>query len=46
MTATTIIVLIEVTDPKLYYYFIIFVYMMYVYVHVSMHVRVCILLKG
>ena len=41
MIATTI-VLIEVTDPKVYYYFIIIVYMMYVYAHVSMHVRVCI----
>ena len=37
----TIIVLIEVTDPKVYYYFIIFVFMMYVYTHVSMHVLVC-----
>ena len=44
MIATTI-VLIEVTDPKVYYYFIIFVSMVYVYEHVSMHVRVCILLN-
>ena len=36
-----------ITDPKVYYYFIIFVSMMYVYrpTHVSMHVRVCILLN-
>ena len=38
MIATTI-VLIEVTDPNVYYYFIIFVSMMYVYV------RLCILLN-
>ena len=44
MIATTI-VLIEVTDPKVYYYFITFVSMMYVYTHVSMHVSVCILLN-
>ena len=45
MIATTI-VLIEVTDPKVYYYFIIFVSMMYMYVvYVAMHVRVCILLN-
>ena len=44
MIATTI-VLIEITDPKVYYYFTIFVFMMYVYVHVSMHVRVCALLN-
>ena len=42
----TIIVLIEVTDPKVYYYFIIFVSMMFVYVCVSMHVRVCTLLNN
>ena len=42
MIATTV-VLIEVTDPKVYYYFIIFVSMMYVYAHVSMHGHVCIL---
>ena len=43
MIATTI-VLIEVTDPKVYYYNNIFVSMMYVYVHLSMHVRmyVCV----
>ena len=39
------IVLIEVTDPKVYYLFIYyFVYIMNVYAHVSIHVRVCILL--
>ena len=42
MIATTII-LIEVADPKVYYYFIICVSMMYVYTHVSMYVRVCII---
>ena len=41
MIATTI-VLIAVTDPKVYY---CVVYMMYVYLHVSMHVRVCTLLN-
>ena len=43
MIATTI-VLIGVTDPKVYYYFIIVVSMMYVYAQVSMHVRLSILL--
>ena len=42
----TPIVLIEVNDPKVYYYYYIsFVSMMYVYTHVSLHVSVYILLN-
>ena len=43
MTVTTV-VLIEVTDPKVYYYVIMFVSMMNVYVHMSMHVCVYFLM--
>ena len=40
----TIIVLIEVTDPKVLLLIYYFVGMMNVYAHVSMHMHVCILL--